>query len=128
MVKNLFLDDIRVPSTVNTYMPELGKDYFDAEWVIVRNYGEFVDYLSTNGLPNMVSFDHDLADVGYDYKTYTETFTYQEKTGFDCAKYLVDYCIDNDLLVPNFVVHSQNPVGNENIEGLLQNFKKFQNK
>jgi hypothetical protein len=128
MTKNLFLDDIRIPSTVNTYMPELGNGYFDAKWDIVRNYGEFVDYLKVNGLPNMVSFDHDLADVEYDSKSYTETFTYQEKTGFDCAKYLVDYCIDNDLLVPNFVVHSQNPVGNKNIEGLLQNFKKFQTK
>jgi len=128
MTKNLFLDDIRIPSTVKTYMPELGGDYFDAKWTIVRNYGEFVGHIETNGLPNMISFDHDLADVGYDSETYTETFTYQEKTGFDCAKFLVDYCIDNNLQVPNFVVHSQNPVGNKNIEGLLNNFKKFQEK
>lgn len=75
MAKNLFLDDIRIPSTVKTYMPELGNGYFDVEWYIV-----------------------------------------------------VYYCIDNNLQIPNFVVHSQNPVGNKNIEGLLNNFKKFQEK
>ena len=75
----------------------------------VYSYTEFVAYLEHKGLPDFISFDHDLGE---------------EFSGYDCAKYLVDYCLDHQLPLPDFVVHSQNPVGKENIERLLANFKK----
>ena len=75
----------------------------------VYSYEEFVTYLEKKGLPDFISFDHDLGEG---------------LSGYDCAKYLVDYCLDRQLPLPNFAVHSQNPVGKENIERLLANFKK----
>jgi hypothetical protein len=52
----------------------------------------------------------------------------REKTGMDCAKWLVDYCMDNKKELPDFVVHSMNPAGAENIKQLLTQFKEFQHK
>ncbi|WP_454966923.1 cyclic-phosphate processing receiver domain-containing protein [Capnocytophaga leadbetteri] len=75
----------------------------------VYSYEEFVSYLEHYGLPDFISFDHDLGEG---------------LSGYDCAKYLVDYCLDRQLALPDFVVHSQNPVGKANIEQLLANFKK----
>ena len=72
------------------------------------SYEEFVAYLQRYGLPDFISFDHDLGEG---------------LSGYDCAKYLVDYCLDHQLALPAFAVHSQNPVGKENIERLLRNFK-----
>lgn len=97
---NIFLDDERFPSSKDK------KDYN-----IVRNYEEFVDLINTFGLPKYISFDHDLGE---------------RETGYDCAKFLVEYCLDNNNK-PNFefYVHSQNPVGKENITKLLNNFKKL---
>ncbi|MGX9985807.1 cyclic-phosphate processing receiver domain-containing protein [Soonwooa purpurea] len=54
-----------------------------------------------NKLPNFISFDHDLGE---------------EKTGFDCGKFLVGFCFDYQLKLLDYTVHSQNPVGKENIE------------
>lgn len=48
-----------------------------------------------------------------------------EKTGFDCAKFLVEYCMENNLKLPEFYVHSMNPVGKDNIVNYLNNFKKY---
>lgn len=48
-----------------------------------------------------------------------------EKTGLDCAKWLVNYCMDKDLNLPAYEVHSMNPAGGKNILSLLQNFEKF---
>lgn len=93
---NLYLDDVRA-------CPE--------NFILVTSYEEFVNFIKDDGWPNFISFDHDLG-IG--------------KTGFDCAKFLVDYCLDNQLDLPNFVVHSQNPVGKLNIESLLKNFQKYQ--
>jgi hypothetical protein len=89
----LFLDDVR----------PVPSGYF-----LVTNYDEFVSFLEQQGVPIFISFDHDLGDV---------------KTGYDCAKYLVEFCLDNFLTLPDYKVHSQNPVGKENIEKLLENFK-----
>jgi hypothetical protein len=113
-MKKLFIDDIRNPIDVFGYT---NKEIFkEKDWIIVRTYEEFTNYLTNNNFPDIISFDHDLSDTSE-----------IEKTGYDCAKFLVDFCMDTDQKVPIFFVHSQNPIGGENIKVLLNNFKKFQN-
>ena len=51
--------------------------------------------------------------------------SWQEKTGMDCAKWLVDFCIDNDKRIPDYFVQSANPVGAKNIASLINNAKAF---
>ena len=45
------------------------------------------------------------------------------KDGYDCAKWLVEYCIDYNKELPLYNIQSANPVGKENIDKLLKNFK-----
>lgn len=129
---NLFLDDFRHPYDCVAYMRDPAK-YAKWNWVVVKNYDEFVKKIEADGLPVFISFDHDLADEHYDNTMYKgveeynkkyEEFT--EKTGYDCAKWLVDHCMDTDQRLPDFEVHSMNPAGGQNISSLLNNFKKIQ--
>ena len=130
----IFLDDFRNPGDCVNYMGFRIQDtaiYTRENWVVVRNYEEFVNYITENGLPYYISFDHDLADEHYDPSMYYVKYndvakSFKEKTGMDCAKWLVDYCLDNDLKLPKYVVHSMNPVGTENILSLLKSFEEFQ--
>lgn len=72
------------------------------------------------GLPTMISFDHDLADVHYIAGD-------GEKTGYTFAKWFCDYVMDNDLDIPadfGYNIHSMNPVGAENIRAYMENFLK----
>jgi len=123
-MKILWLDDARNPFIdLEGKVPKV-KDSI-LEWVL--NYEQFVQWIEKYGLPDIISFDHDLADEHYEEnKKYQEwrSETYQEKTGMDCAKWLVDYCIDNDKELPEFYVHSANPVGADNIKGILNNYIK----
>ena len=57
---------------------------------------------------------------------FDRVYSYEEFVDYLCAKYLVDYCLAHQRPLPNYQVHSQNPVGKENIERLLENFKKFE--
>lgn len=123
----LWLDDIRNPNLTDwllSYAPDWYERREDVVWV--KSYEEFVEWIEENGLPAMVCFDHDLADIHYDPSTWREGFVYHEKTGLDCAKWLVDYCIDNDLPLPDWNIQSANPVGAENIRAFLTNFTKHQ--
>ena len=86
------------------------------EWQVVRSFDEFVAWIETNGLPDFISFDHDLGLL--DEQS-------EELNGMTCAKWLVNYCLDNDLKLPDFVVHSSNPAGAKNIEGLLKGFGEW---
>lgn len=136
LTKKLFLDDIRVPREVYSYIPN--NIYLANNWSIVRNYEEFVKFIEKNGLPDLISFDHDLADEHYvpshlwdDYeksKEYQDSQSYREKTGQDCAKWLVNYCIDNKKPLPQFLVHSMNPVGADYIRNYLNNYLKNESK
>ena len=121
----LFLDDERIPVDCAKYMSYRGVDcrIYHEEWQIVRNYKEFVAWITNHGLPEIISFDHDLADVRYNPATAQTIVVHHEKTGMDCAKWLVDYCLDNEKKLPSFIVHSANPAGYDNIKGLLENFK-----
>lgn len=131
--KILWLDDLRNPFLdIEGRVPKVKGTI---EWVL--NYEQFVQWIEKFGLPDVISFDHDLADEHYtpkeywhDYqlsKEYQESRDYQEKTGMDCAKWLVDYCIDNGVPLPIYYVHSANPVGADNIRGILDNYRKFSN-
>ena len=120
----LFLDDIRYPSQVNwVSLPE------NVEWKIVRSFDEFTNFIKVNGLPKFISFDHDLADEHYKLghvSAFTK-FDYNkvtEKTGYHCAKWLVEYCLERKLPPPNWVTHSMNPIGCENINSILKSYQK----
>lgn len=123
----LFLDDTRTPESVTWVMLPASIN----DWDIVRSYAQFVEYINRNGLPEFIAFDHDLGDEHYkdffrcraegqplDYDAYTE------KTGYDCVKWLVNYCIENDLDFPDYIVHSMNNIGADNIRGLVSSYKK----
>jgi hypothetical protein len=127
----LFLDDQRVPIDCTKYMYRKGINvsiYYE-NWNIVRSYLEFVKWVENNGLPDLISFDHDLADVvelraELPIETWFDLDANKEYTGMDCAKWLVNYCLDNKQKLPKFIVHSSNPAGSDNIESLLKSFEK----
>ena len=113
----VWIDDIRDPqeSTWQNWIKKnFGTNDFDITWI--KSYKEFVDFVDKNGLPSNVSFDHDLGDI---------EDPNNEKTGYDCAKYIVDYCMDNDRDIPNYRIQSDNGPGRENIDKYLQNYHKF---
>lgn len=127
-MKNLFLDDFRQPRDA-CYLVSNPKIYWDGEWEIVKNYLEFCGWIKRHGLPKIVSFDHDLADIHYeiDFNDWNDATADQlgvEETGLDCAKWLVNYCMDNGFKLPEYYVHSANPVGRKNIQIYLDNAKQ----
>lgn len=127
-MKKLFLDDIRQPKDA-CHIVSNPKIYWDSDWSTVKNYVEFCEWIKTNGLPDIVSFDHDLADIHYeiDFNDWNDATADQlgvEETGLDCAKWMVNYCITNNVTLPEYYVHSANPVGRKNIKSYLDNAKK----
>lgn len=138
----LFLDDFRTPDIAFRYTYD--QIYLAEDWVIVRNFEEFCKAITryykeskklfpTPILPDLISFDHDLADEHYapeeywnDYNEWAKEQKFKEKTGYDCAKWLVDFCQDHNVLLPEFLCHTMNPVGKQNIMFILTNFRKFQ--
>jgi hypothetical protein len=115
---NLFLDDEREPNEC-TWMND--SRYTNLKWVVVRSHDEFVrtlsDRFNRNEVPELVSFDHDLADVGG---------IVREKTGNDSAKFLVQWCIDNSINLPECLVHTMNPIGRERIKQAIKDYNRFQ--
>jgi hypothetical protein len=127
IIKNLFLDDIRQPRDA-CYLVTNPRIYWDEGWDVVKNYKEFCNWIKHNGLPKIVSFDHDLADIHYevDFSDWNDMTADQlgvEETGLDCAKWLVEYCLDSGFSLPEYYVHSANPVGKKNIQMYLDNAK-----
>jgi hypothetical protein len=134
----LFLDDERMPDQVTwAEFPRYDSIF------IARSFDGFVRHVEFFGLPKFVCFDHDLADFHYavmleenaqaDSYTYNDgdlikTFDYgPEKTGYDCAKWLVEYCVNNQKKFPRYIVHSKNNVGKERIESYVENAKQHLN-
>ena len=119
---NLFLDDVRVPTDVTwVYIPAY------QHYSLVRNYKEFVDLITLRGLPKFVCYDHDLADCHYGHGLNNDEIPYgeyKERTGYDCAKWLVNYCMERGIKHPHYVVHSMNPIGKKNIESYIESYNK----
>ncbi len=133
---NLFLDDERNPADV-TWVAI----YNHAPFEVVRSFDEFVNFITQFGIPDFVTFDHDLADTHYKAMANVEVEPGQkckiwmpdeegglnmsvdygtEKTGYDCAKWLVDFCIDTGTKFPKYMVHSMNPIGKKRINDYIE--------
>ena len=97
----MYLDDIRMPKTT------------DMGWVILRSSAEAIDYVKQNGMPKFASFDHDLTG---------------DDTTMVFLRWLIDYDLDNGRkIIPadfEWNVHSSNPPGVKNIDGLLNSYMK----
>jgi len=102
--KRLYIDDIRNPKT-------------DNEWIVLRTSEEAINFVKKNGIPHEVSLDHDLGG---------------DDTIMIFLKWLVEYDMDNDgKIIPldfKWIVHSANPVGTKNIDGLLIGYMDFKAK
>jgi hypothetical protein len=107
---NLFLDDIR---NVKDVYPNLTNDDF----IIIRSFNDFVNYIKNNGLPEFISFDNDLGEDS-NGKILSD--------GYACAKWLV-YESGLDLKKLKYQVHSANPVASIQIKSLLNNYITFIN-
>jgi hypothetical protein len=93
----LWLDDLRSP-------PEDG-------WVWVKSYKEAIDAIIRE-FPDFISFDHDLGEA---------------KSGLDVAHFLINIDIETGAMPLwfDFQVHSANPVGRDNIQGLLKRYMEY---
>lgn len=129
---NIYLDDVRTPT--------------EGDWIVVRNYDEFVSKVLELGLDNigLMSLDHDLGETAmkeyFDNVSPNYKLDYnniEEKTGYDCVKWLVNHFLDGDsdwflldrntkknykMPFPLIKVHSANPIGSANMCGYINNF------
>ena len=117
----LYLDDVRIPT--------------EGEWQVVKNYYEFIAHIKLNGLENyeVISLDHDLGESAMqEYYTNTKPnfeLDYNrinEKTGMDCARFLVAESMTTNIPLPQIYVHSANPIGSANMMGYINNYFRNQ--
>lgn len=114
---SIYLDDVRTPTT--------------GDWTVVRDYDSFVSTIMYHGLENIevISLDHDLGDQAMvEYYTNVKNNyqldynNIQEKTGYDCCKYLVNKSMETKIPLPQIYVHSANPIGSANMMGYINNY------
>lgn len=126
-MNRIYLDDIRTP--------------VDKDWIVVRNYEQFCEKVLELGLENIdvISLDHDLGPSAMQeyfqnvHPNYTLDYNnIAEKTGMDCAKWLVQHFYEKyppttlvrggKINFPKVYVHSANPIGSGNMMGYINNF------
>lgn len=114
---SLYLDDVRTP--------------VDDNWIVVRNYDEFVAQIKLHRLDNfdVISLDHDLGE-GAMVEYYTNVKNnymldynnIQERTGMDCCRFLVSESMNERIPLPQIYIHSANPIGSANMMGYINNY------
>ena len=133
---NFFLDDQRNPNDAYLHLNgSCGKTSLvehsgihQDDWVIMRTYDEFVQCLEHLGLPDVVSFDHDLAEehIMHYFKVtqdigIVEYGNLKEKTGKHCAEHLVqEWERQGKPKQIKTFVHSANKWGGQNIAEVLK--------
>lgn len=100
----LFIDDERDPVT--------------DDWIVARSSAEAIAIMTEHGMPNEIAFDHDLGG---------------DDTSIRILGWMVEGLLHDELKIPAdfiFSVHSQNPIGAENIRSqmnqIVKHFKLIQ--
>lgn len=121
----LFLDDWRKPEQAELYgdggvslIKKSGIVSF--KWDVVKSYKEFVEYINS-GIPDVVSFDHDLEPSHYTMEEIHDT----TNTGFECAEYLINACRISKRDLPKYYIHSASPWGRQRIKKILEEYENI---
>ena len=91
---NLYIDDIRTPPS-------------DKVWKVARTSAEAFDFICTNGIPDFISFDHDLGG---------------EDTSMVFVKKMAQKIMDKECFLPknfSYAIHSANTEGSKNIKSYM---------
>ena len=96
MTYNLYLDDLRNPPA-------------DRDWLVCRSSQEALDRIVDIGMPSFISFDHDLGE---------------DDTTMIFLRRLVNEVWDEQTIIPDYQIHSANPVGVENIRSFMESWKR----
>lgn len=96
MTWNLYIDDLRNPPA-------------DRDWLVCRSSQEALDRIVDLGMPHFISFDHDLGE---------------DDTTMVFLRRLVNEVWDGVTLPPDYVIHSANPVGSQNIRSFMDSWKR----
>lgn len=98
-IYKLFIDDERFPTT--------------PDWFVARTSEQAIMAIKNYGFPKEIAFDHDLGN---------------DDTAINFLNFLPTYFIDNDCKFPTgfkYYIHSQNPVGKENIDSKMKQLLKY---
>ena len=89
---NVYLDDIRK-------CPD--------NFILARTKDECINLIKNNKI-NIISLDHDLGE--------------SMETGYDVAKFIVEYGFENNIWPNEIYFHTDNPVGRKNMFQLLNHY------
>lgn len=96
MTWNLYIDDLRFPPA-------------DRDWLVCRSTQEALERVAAMGMPQFISFDHDLGE---------------SDTTMVFLRRLVNEVWDGTTSPPDYVIHSANPVGSQNIRSFMESWRK----
>ena len=96
MTYNLYLDDLRNPPA-------------DRDWLVCRSSQEALNRIMDIGMPSFVSFDHDLGE---------------DDTTMVFLRRLVNEVWDGKTAIPDYQIHSANPVGSLNIHSFMDSWRR----
>jgi hypothetical protein len=96
-MNKVFIDDIRTPPS--------------NDWIVVRSSKEAIDWVNANGMPDIISFDHDLGG---------------DDTSMVFLKQLFEIAFEKGYNPPKYFIHSANPIGSKNIQSFMESWKKSQ--
>ena len=113
MSYNLFIDDIRNPD-----WHECAWSGVDAslEWVIARSSKEACDIVKQRGMPARMALDHDLGER-WDPKDRIDTVP-------RFLNWLAYDYFEAGMTIPEYTIHSANPVGAENMRSFMESWKR----
>ena len=119
----LFLDDERKP--IDAYYYTKKSIYQEGYWDVVKNFDEFKNYILNNEIPEIISLDHDLTNDHYRY-AFAKYIPYDEvrgKTGYHCLLWLILYCENNGIEMPEILIHTMNVEGQNNMNNLIHAYE-----
>lgn len=106
---NLFVDKTLYPDDIKNV--PLGNCF----WSIARDLNDFKWYVDNHG--------SEIKKVSFGYKLANE----ESNTGYNCAVYLIEMCKKNGWKFPNYHIHTQNLLGYQHIQGVINNYLKSLN-
>lgn len=127
MTYNVFIDDQLRP--IDIFYKTNNPFYKVEQFITVKSFNEFKEcveehFKKDGSYPGFISFDFLLTQVLMkvtdDYSVYQNDDSYV-LSGFECAQWIIDFVLKNNIPIPKYIIHDTNPTGRYKINKVFNN-------
>lgn len=107
------------------YLKTQNPIYQEGEWIQCKNILDFTKVIVENQIESKIMPELISYEFGFGFDIVDKTVNPRAETGVDAIQWLIKFCIERRVQLPDWFIHTEDPTQKYNMSTILRNSKEM---